>query len=141
MPIPATLAVLGTSAVRATDAPDLEKAQKLAHRGRSAFVILAVAGAARAANRHDSEMLQGEGLRAGVFVPGDERRERAHGVGPCERHHQMLPVPHRRDQRRSAPAIFVEILGNGRKAARAPYEPQIGCEQEADRLLAELRPA
>ena len=37
--------------------------------------------------------------------------------------------------------VFVKVLGNGGEAARALHETQIACEQEADRLLAELRPA
>ena len=118
-----------------------ELAQKLAHRRNAALVVGAVGRTAGAAHRRHAEIFERRRLRAGVLVPGDERGEAVDGVGPGERDHQMLAVPHRADDRRLPGDRLVDVLGNRGEPTGDLDEAQIFGEQEPDGFLPEPRPA
>jgi hypothetical protein len=87
----------------------------------------------------DAETLERDGVDVSVRAPGDDRGDAVVRPGE-ERHHDVLPVPHAKNQRypRIDPAIRIARGGPMRmdfEPVREAHEAQVGCSQAAEDAL------
>ena len=108
MPSPPTRETFGTSAVSAMLCPFSQRRQHLAERRHAALAVKLAAVIAGAANALDAEPLQRDGIDLAVAVARDQHLGAVLRLSH-ERHHEMLAVPHREDDRQVGLEPLIDV--------------------------------
>jgi len=122
----------------------LKGGQHLLERGGASLALIDLGRiapmASRPANGLDAEPRGGNGIDRAVAVTGNQ------GLDPVllaleERHHEMLPVPHRHDEWSLGSRLLIKIRRLDRESVGPPDEAQIFGRDHANRPLHPWRAA
>ena len=138
MPGPATREIFGNIGRERDTLPSLQRLDQVPERLDPALLVVAAIVRAGAADRPDAQPLSGDRVHLAVAMTRDQDFHLV--LGPAEeRQHEVMPVPHRDDDRPILTDPLVDIRRLDDKTIGSEHQAEVFGRQHSHRLLKRKR--